>query len=231
MNKNLLPYDIYERHKKVGSLINIDESILDVGGQLNMLSQFCHPSKIVVANLKNSDELSNITVSNGPNLPFKNSSFSTVCAIDVLEHIPKTNRERFIYDLIRVSFDKVIISFPIGTKRHIVYEKETLIWLQSAGRDIKYLKEHVSLGLPTRQEISKITLNLNKRLFYSGNLTLNKLLFRIFIFDPNIPLIRKPIYYLKLVMNLFTNPIIYLLLSRKSYHENVVRAYLIIKKK
>src|SRR3989344_2153666 len=128
INKHFLPYDVYERHRKVGSLINDDESVLDVGGELNHLSQFCKAKKIIVANLKSGD----IVITRNK-LPFAPRSFDVACAIDVLEHIAKSKRQDFINRLAKVARERVILSFPLATKDHLKYEKETYKWLQKKG--------------------------------------------------------------------------------------------------
>ena len=110
MNSLFLPYDTYERHKRVGGLIGAGKSVIDVGGQLNLLANFSKVSKIVVANLEKSAEKSDVTIKEDK-LPFKNNSFDVACAIDVLEHIPKDQRQGFIKELFRVSREKVTREF------------------------------------------------------------------------------------------------------------------------
>ena len=228
-DKLFLPYDIYERHRQVASLIKNHESVLDVGGELNQLSQFCKSSKIVVANLHGSQEKSNVQIEKNK-LPFNRDSFDVVCAIDVLEHNPKNQRLFFIKNLIRVAKNKVIISFPIGTNEHIKYEKEIAHWAAAKQIDMAYLKEHIKFGLPTPSEITEYTQGLKSEVFYSGNINLNKYIFKLYIFDPNIGFIRKLVYYLKLVINFLTNPIFYYLLTDKPFTNQINRAYLIIYK-
>jgi hypothetical protein len=227
--KDFLPYDIYERHRKVGSLIAENDTVLDVGGELNQLSRFCPASKIVVANLKESQEKSDVTIEKGK-LPFKPLSFSVVCAIDVLEHIPKAQRKNFIADIIRVSSKNVILSFPVGTKTHIEYEKEISEWLKSIGQDVTYLEEHIMYGLPDKKEIEDFTKGRKKDVSYSGSLIINRKLFKIYMFDPKIKVVRKLVYILKHLFNFLTNRVLYALLSNKEYSENIVRAYVLIKK-
>lgn len=225
MYRKFLHYDIYERHNKIGKLIKNNESVLDVGGELDHLSKFCKPKKIVVANLTGGD----IILKKGK-LPFKNNTFSTVTSIDVLEHIPQSERNEFIKELVRVAKDKVVISFPVGTKKHIKYELKMQKKLKKKGKSIDYLDEHIKLGLPKKNEIEKITKRYKLKIQFSGNLSINNILFRIFIFDPKIKFVRKLIYYLKLVFNFFVNTLLYNILSNKKYGKNVIREYVIIKK-
>ena len=226
MNKNFLPYDIYERHRFIGEYIEDGKTVLDVGGEMNHLSQFCKPSKIVVANLNTGD----VVIKKGK-LPFKNLSFDVACAIDVLEHIKKDERKEFIGEVIRVSKDMAILSFPIATPDHVKYELETEKWLEGKGLDVTYLKEHIKNGLPEVSEIKQILGSRNYGFVYSGQTQINKFLFRIFIFDPKIKYIRKIIYYKKLIFNFLTNPLLYLLLVNKKYKKDVNRGYLVIKLK
>lgn len=225
MNKLLLPYDIFERHKKVSEHIASSDTVVDIGGELNHLSQFCSPKKIVVANLNTGD----VIISKNK-LPFSANSFDVACSIDVLEHIPKDKRKDFIENLIKISNNKVILSFPIGTKSHMEYETKIQKILASKNYDIKYLKEHIKYGLPEKNEVLKLIGRNKAKLFFSGDIRINELLFRIFIFDPKIKYLRKIVYYLKLIFYLSTNYIFYLLLNNKSYSQNSNRAYLIIYK-
>lgn len=220
-----LPYDIYERHKKVGSFIQDSDTVLDVGGELNHLSQFCQPAKIIVANLSGGD-----VIITKDKLPFKNNSFSIVCAIDVLEHIPKKEREKFLKELLRVASKKIILSFPIGTEKHVQYEKVIQESLKKLGENVTYLKEHIKYGLPTQKEILDLTKNLKSKIFYSGNLDVTKFLFKIHLVDPRVKYLRKLIYLVKNIFHLFANPIFYTFLANRQYSQNIVRAYLIIEK-
>lgn len=225
MNKILLPYDVYERHKKVSGFITSSDSVVDIGGELNHLSQFCSPKKIVVANLNTGD-----VIIQKNKLPFPANSFDVACSIDVLEHIPKEKRKDFIESLIKISKNKVVMSFPVGTKSHVEYEAKIQKILESKNYDIKYLKEHIKYGLPQKEEILKMVGNYKAKLLFSGDIKVNELLFRIFIFDPKIKYLRKVVYYLKLIFNLLTNNIFYLFLNNKTYSQRCNRAYLIIYK-
>ena len=204
-------------------------TVLDIGGQLNQLEKFCEAQKVTVANLKGSEEASDIKINKG-SLPFKNNLFSITCAIDVLEHTPKKQRKEFIEELFRVCNKRAILSFPIGTENHINYEKQIEKYLKNKDHDVSYLKEHIDLGLPTTEEIKKYLRDYKYKLLFSGNLKINEILFKIFIFDPKIPILRRIIFLSKLTFNFLTNPLLYAILSNKSYSQNVVRAYLVIEK-
>lgn len=225
ISKNYLPYDVYERHRKVGSMIHSTDTVLDVGGERDHLAQFCQPKKIIVANLQSGD-----VIIEKNKLPFANNSFSIVCAIDVLEHIPKINRANFINELLRVCQKKVILSFPIGTPDHIVYEAQIASDLKNRHIDVTFLQEHRKYELPTKESIEKLIVHLKANIIYSGNLTINKMLFKFYLFDPKIKIIRKLIYFFKLMITRLSNPIIYLLLCDRRFNNNVVRVYLVIEK-
>lgn len=229
MNKNIFFYDSYERHKKVGSLLARNQTVLDVGGQLNALAEFSKGAKITVANLEGSQENSDVVIK-GDKLPFTKNKFDSVCSIDVLEHIPKPKRKSFIYELMRVAKKSVILSFPIGTKEHIAYEKTMHKWLKNRGVDVFYLEEHIKYGLPQKEELEKYLNGLDYAIVYSGDIKINKHLFKMFLFDPKIKIIRKLVYFSKLGINFLTNPLFYAVLNNKEYSEKVNRAYVLINK-
>lgn len=225
MNKNFLPYDIYERHRKVSGLISPSHTVLDFGGELNHLGQFVRPKKLVVANLDTGDVIITKT-----KIPFENNSFDCVCAIDVLEHIPKKDREKFIEKLTNIASHVVILSFPIGTDEHINYEQQTLEWLKARNQKVTYLEEHIKNGLPQIDEINKLLRNRNSKVSFSGNLKLNETIFKIYMFDPKIKFIRKLVYYSKLLFNFLANPFLYRILIDKKYSDTINRAYIVINK-
>ena len=171
-SKLFLPYDIYERHRKIGSLIDNNQTVVDIGGELGHLSHFCKPAKVTVANLKSGD-----VIITKDSLPFSANSFDVVCSIDVLEHIPSSSRKDFVKKLINVASKIIILSFPLGTKMHIEKEKEIYEWLRKRRGNVAYLDEHIKYGLPTPSEIKKLTDVKKTQIIYSGDIRLNKFLY------------------------------------------------------
>ncbi len=226
MYKYFLPYDVFERHKKVGSYIKKNDSVVDIGGELNHLSQFCAPKKIIVANLKSGD----VIISKGK-LPFKKASFDSVCSIDVIEHMPRPQRSSFIKKLMNIASKQVILSFPVGTSQHVIYEKKIQKLLENNGLNINYLNEHIRYGLPTLDDIKNLARDYDSKVIYAGDLKVSRLLINIYLFDPKIKIIRKVVYHLKKLFNLITNELFYAILADRVYSESINRAYVIIRKK
>ncbi|KKR58773.1 MAG: hypothetical protein UU05_C0002G0031 [Candidatus Curtissbacteria bacterium GW2011_GWA1_40_47] len=225
MSRFFLPYDVYERHKKVASFIETGQTVVDIGGELGHLSQFLSGVKVTVANLKSGD-----VIISEDYLPFDKNSFDIVCSIDVLEHLPTAERKKFIARLTSVAAKKIILSFPIGTKMHNLQEKKIIRWLKKKGKNVQYLEEHIKYHLPRPKEIKKLT-NLKKtQIVYSGNIYINKYLFYFYMFDPQIKFIRQIVYFTKLLINFLSNPILYAFLSNRKFADTVNRAYLIIEK-
>lgn len=224
-------YDSYERHKRIGSMIEDFEMVLDVGGQLSGLSRFVkNKTKIVVANVEGAQEASDVVIKKGK-LPYRNGAFEVVCSIDVLEHIPKDKRKFFILELLRVASKKIVVSFPIGTIAHMKYEKDMMGWLKKNGHKVDYLEEHIRYGLPSVSEVTAIVEKKNFKIEYSGDIFVNEFLFKLFMFDPKVKYIRRAVYVLKLLFNSITNDVFYLFLAKRNFSERVNRAYLTIYKK
>lgn len=220
MYKYFLPYDVFERHRKVASFIKNTDEVLDIGGELNHLSQFCNPRKIVVANLNTGD-----VIITKDKIPFAKNSFDIVCSIDVLEHIPKNKRKEFVNNLVSIARAGVILSFPIGTKKHIYYEKKIQSYLKKRGEDVSYLNEHLLYGLPTKKEVETLTAEFNTKLSFSGNIKISELLLKIFMTDPKIKYLRKIVYLLKFMFNLATNEPLYIRLNNVKFSGTANRAY------
>lgn len=90
----------------------------------------------------------------GRRLPFPDESFDIVSALDVLEHIPKDERDAFLAELGRVASRAVLLGCP--TKSPGVEQAEALLnsqILRLYGVEHSMLVEHRANGLPRPEEI------------------------------------------------------------------------------
>ena len=109
----------------------------------------------------------------GTQLPFKKDSFNVVSALDVLEHIPRSQREVFLKELCRISRDIIAVSFPFKNKS-IEYVDDILFHqIKKLYRAEHFqLKEHRDLGLPDVKKTGDILRSLARSGagFYYGSL-------------------------------------------------------------
>lgn len=148
--------------------------VLDVGGRAGLLNAFTH-APVTVTNLSEGD-----VISNALHLPFADESFDVVTSIDVLEHIPCSNRPQFIKELLRVAKLQVVLCAPYGSPEHILCEKDVLEELTRKGLMDDMLAEHVEYGLPALEEILKyLSDHLSFTLYFTGDFRFNLLLFKI----------------------------------------------------
>ena len=96
----------------------------------------------MVLNLNSGD-----IIGNGLYVPFKASSFDIVVSLDVLEHVEKQDRARFIEELLRVSRSMVIFCTPFGSIQHERVEKEVADILSQKGTVDIMLAEHIEVWL------------------------------------------------------------------------------------
>ena len=221
----LLPFDIFCRHKTVAKLIgNQEGEVLDVGGGVKGLNRFVK-NRVVVSNLKEGDILAD-----GRALPFADNSFSLVTSIDVLEHIPPQDREKFVNELKRVAKKRVILSFPLGTKTHIRAEKELKDFLEKKGEEVGYLEEHIANGLPTLKELEKILKNHPFQIFFGENFRLNNFLFKVQFTLAEKRVLGRIYFYFQKLINLLLNVFYYPFSLSSKPRRFTNRAYVVINK-
>ncbi len=162
-----LPFDQYQRYRLLAEIIERIRPdveplrILDVGGYLQgggqddflPVNAFLPHDRIIVADVKHSGP-GRYIVASGEHLPFGDSSFDIVTALDTLEHLPSHVRRDFVHELCRTAGLAVIIIGP-------VYSLETRLAEEVLDQGIRYyinavhpaLKEHLDYGLPRTGEI------------------------------------------------------------------------------
>jgi len=227
--KNLfLPFDVFSRHKTAASFVSEkDGRVLDVGGGVNGLNRFIK-NQIVVANLNAGD-----VIADGRNLPFDNNQFDVVTSIDVLEHIPKEDRQKFIDELLRVARKKVILSAPLGSDAHSRAEKRMFAYMKKKNQDSDYLKEHIKNGLPTKKELSKYfpKSKANKiSFFFLGDFRLNNFLFKMQIKQFRNSLVNRVFFYWQKLANFFLNIFYFPFIKSKKINKWTNRVFVIYEK-
>ena len=131
--------------------------ILDVGSGPAGIRPYIHTDIVSVdANFPQTDISKGIIKASAGSLPFKNNEFDYVVLVDVLEHIPKSDRGKAVEEAIRVARGKVFIAVPCGNGA----EKQDKLLseyykMRHGGDEYPFLKEHIGCGLPSEDEILK----------------------------------------------------------------------------
>lgn len=132
-----------------------DAKILEVGpGSLGIIPylkkpidgidvDFSGPSTSLLTRIKGSAE----------SLPFRRNSYDVVVCVDTLEHLPGRNRQKAIYEMLRVAKKLAIIVVPVGDLSQNQDRELDVLWRQIFGRENQFLAEHIKHGLPTQDQI------------------------------------------------------------------------------
>lgn len=142
----------YQQHQGVNKL-----KVLDVGGSGSILAEFVKVDLTIVDILPNKDKLLNYVQGSALAMPFADKSFDVVLSCDVLEHIPKADREMFLKECSRVTKDLMIVAAPFNLKG--VREAEILAndyYKKMTGEDHRWLFEHLLDDLPNLQQTGLI---------------------------------------------------------------------------
>ena len=148
-----LPFDQYQRYKIAEEIINElrDKKrmkILDVGGNPGILKKFLPNDNVFILDLEKGKGKHFIS-GNALRLPFPNKSFDVVVSVDVFEHIPLKDKEKFLKEELRVSKRINIIATPCYDKELALAEKIVcdFIYVKYNIR-YKFLEEHFKNKLP-----------------------------------------------------------------------------------
>src|SRR3972149_8372857 len=114
MNVLELPFDVYQRYKITEEVINILRSpgqkfkILDAGGHPGLINEFLPEDNTFIVD-KLECHIPNFQKADILDLPFEDGSLDIVTSLDVLEHIPPENREKFLGELWRGGEEGIFI--------------------------------------------------------------------------------------------------------------------------
>ena len=131
---------------------NPKSQILDVGGYPGVLHHFVSPVyfDVHVLDVVPADgSIPNYTQGSGMDLPYSDHSFDIVTALDTLEHIPNTARDRFLTEMMRVARHACVLINPVQSVEADVAEEtldEYIRWILDAQQE--QLREHRDFGLP-----------------------------------------------------------------------------------
>jgi len=164
-DKISLPFDQYTRYFETSKIIkkifkNKTIRILDVGGlshlwhtkvTFRIINLFLPETQAFTIDLNWNNE-SGFVQADGLRIPFKDSSFQAVCALDILEHIEEKERDSFLAEIFRVSSDLVILSSPFLSSITKTAEKLLRDFIETVlGENHAELRDHLDKGLPDLQ--------------------------------------------------------------------------------
>lgn len=150
-----------EIYKNTSSLSE-KPTILDIGGGNGQLASFIPDYNYCLVE-------PTVNGINGLKLPFENESFDLVVSCHVLEHIPITEREKFLDQLLSKSKKGIVLLNPIHIEQTLPEERMQLfIDITNAS----WAKEHLECSLPTVDSIKEYAKRRNLNCHYTPNGTL-----------------------------------------------------------
>lgn len=154
-----LPFDLYTRNVIISEFVAAIRdreslNILDVGGKSGLLSDFLPEDNVLVLDvLPPSPEEDNYVHGNIFAPPFQAGSFDVVVSSDVFEHIPPTDRNTAVLEMLRLSKNFVVLGAPFYSEyAKDAEERANDFFAASAGRPHPWLEEHIRNGLPSKLE-------------------------------------------------------------------------------
>jgi len=154
-----LPFDLYTRNAIISKLVaairdrkSLD--VLDVGGKNGRLRDFFPEDNVFVLDvLPPSPGEDNYVHGSVLTPPFQDGSFDVVVSSDVFEHIPPTDRDTAILEMLRLSKNFVVLGAPFYSEDvKNAEERANGFFAASAGRPHPWLEEHIRNGLPSKSD-------------------------------------------------------------------------------
>jgi hypothetical protein len=217
----LIPFDAFERNKKVASFLKEGEEVLDVGGGITGIKFFTKNS-VKTLDIGEAD-----ITADARSLTLASGSVRVVTCVDVLEHIPPKERSSFVKNLYRIAKSRLIIAAPYGSKEHEEAEKKLLSEITKRGKKVPFLEEHVKYGLPTPSDWVP---GGKPKVFYAGDYRFSNLLFKLQIWETGNWAIDRVLLLVKGAVNILANLLLYpfWFYQRPSQYSN--RFYVLLEK-
>jgi hypothetical protein len=137
------------------------QRLLEVGANENGLARFTGASVVAIDiahdHLKAARASQSVlpVVADIGALPFRDDAFDAVVCMDTYEHIPKSHRESANTEILRVMESDGIaaIGFPSGEASSAAETRVRDTYRRLTGGTIRWLEEHVDMGLPDSAEV------------------------------------------------------------------------------
>ena len=147
---NPTEFDRWSRHVIAAALIRSAVEppgpILEIGGSQGFTRILLPNYDITVTDIAGSDVN---TIASAEDLPFVAGEFSAVLMLDVLEHVPTSQRTQIIHELARVVRSCAVIGGPFVNSEIVAAEQNVRdLYRRISGRDHRWLSEHLDFGLP-----------------------------------------------------------------------------------
>ncbi len=125
-----------------------DARLLDVGGYPGTLADLLDDHSIITLDQPHCQRPDYVCGAASA-IPFSNESFDLILSSDTLEHLPASDRDQFLEELLRVSAHYIILGAPFHSE-HVEFceEKIGALYERCYARPHPWLSEHIANGLP-----------------------------------------------------------------------------------
>lgn len=89
-------------------------------------------------------------------LAFKDKTFDIVIGVDLLEHIKENEREKAVFEILRVAKKRAYLAVPCGKEAEKQDKLLNYYFRQKFGYNYHFLEEQLKYGLPEEEDLVKI---------------------------------------------------------------------------
>lgn len=138
-----------------------DKKILEVGGTGEGIGWYLPDYQIIDCDIEFKKKILPNTKPikvKGVKLPFPDDSYNIAVSVDMLEHLTTRKKQaQAIKEMLRVAKQKVFLAVPTGKESLQVHQEfYRFLKRRKTNQDYRYLKEHLKLGHPEKEEILRM---------------------------------------------------------------------------